>query len=544
MADELMDMLTDTDSLWRLVELRARATPDAPMLINADNRYWTFAEFARDVERMAAGLNAHGIGPHTVVTWQLPTQASTVLLSFALARLGAIQNPVIHLYGRKEVSAILEQSRSTFLIVPDPAQDQDRNLAPQARTICDTLAAAPTILPLTRELALDDTRSLPPAPADGTAPRWVYYTSGTTSAPKGALHTDASLIASGRAFAQTLGVSMADVGSIAFPYAHVGGSMYIIMLLLSGMSALLLPQFVAAEAVHALRRHRVNAAGGSTAHYLAWLAEQRKQPNEPLIPSLRVLAGGGAPKPPELYFEVKRELGCTVAHSYGMTEAPMIAGGSPCHSDQQLAYTDGAPVAGMTVRIVRADDTLAAVGESGEIQIKGPTLCKGYTDPELTRAAFDADGFFRTGDLGRCGEDGHITLTGRLKDVIIRKGENVSAREIEDILYQHPKVGLVAVIGLPDRERGERVCAVVELSDRDDPLTFAEMVRFFEAAGTMRQKIPEQLEIVDQLPRNESLNKILKFKLREMFAQPQRARSSGLPLTTDGTTPDAANNCR
>ncbi|MDX9741727.1 MAG: AMP-binding protein [Gammaproteobacteria bacterium] len=521
MEYESTNTLTDTGSLWQLVQLRARTTPDAPMLIDADDRSWTFAEFAHDAERMAAGLHARGIGAGTAVTWQLPTRASTVLLSVALARLGAIQNPVIHLYGRKEVSAILAQSRSAFLIVPDSAQDPDRNLASQGQAICDTLTAPPTILPLTSEIALDDTRSLPPPPADCATPRWVYYTSGTTSAPKGALHTDASLIASGRAFAQALGVSQADVGSIAFPYAHVGGSMYIITLLVSGMSALLLPKFVPTEAVHAFRRHRVSAGGGSTAHYLAWLAEQRKRIGEPLVPTLRVLAGGGAPKPPELYFQIKRELGCTVAHSYGMTEAPMIAGGSPCHSDQQLAYTDGAPVAGMEIRIVRPDGTLAAPGEPGEIRIKGPTVCKGYTDPELTRAAFDEDGFFRTGDLGLFGGDGHIMLTGRLKDVIIRKGENVSAREIENILYQHPKVGFVAVIGLPDRERGERVCAVVELHNPDDPLGFDEMVRFFEAAGTMRQKIPEQLEIVDQLPRNESLNKILKFKLRDMFAKPK-----------------------
>jgi acyl-CoA synthetase (AMP-forming)/AMP-acid ligase II len=232
-----------------------------------------------------------------------------------------------------------------------------------------------------------------------------------------------------------------------------------------------------------------------------------------------VLSGGGAPKPPELYFEAQRELRCTIAHSYGMTEAPMIAGASPRHTDEQLANSDGTPVAGMEIRIVRTDGMLADAGESGEIRIKGPTVCNGYTDPALTAEAFDADGFFRTGDIGMRRADGHIALTGRLKDVIIRKGENISAREIEDILYEHPKVSAVAVIGLPDRERGERVCAVIEVRDPAAPLAFDEMVAFFEAAGAMRQKIPEQLEVVDRLPRNETFNKVLKFKLRDMFAK-------------------------
>lgn len=198
----------------------------------------------------------------------------------------------------------------------------------------------------------------------------------------------------------------------------------------------------------------------------------------------------------------------------------MIAGASPAHSDDQLAYSDGTPVAGMLVKIVRSDESLAAEGESGELRIKGPTVCKGYTDPGLNADAFDADGFFRTGDIGMRRPDGHIALTGRIKDVIIRKGENISAREIEDILYEHPKIGAVAVIGLPDRERGERVCAVVESRDPASPLTFSEMVEFFEKAGAMRQKIPEQLEIMERMPRNETFNKILKFKLRELLSTP------------------------
>jgi acyl-CoA synthetase (AMP-forming)/AMP-acid ligase II len=161
---------------------------------------------------------------------------------------------------------------------------------------------------------------------------------------------------------------------------------------------------------------------------------------------------------------------------------------------------------------------VAPADGDGEVRLKGPMVCKGYTDPEATAAAFDEDGWFRTGDIGHVRPDGHVVLTGRLKDVIIRKGENISAQEIEHVLYAHPKVGDVAVIGLPDRERGERVCAVVERAPGQDDLTFEEMVETLAAAQLMKQKFPEQLEIVDALPRNETLRKVLKFKLRDEYA--------------------------
>jgi acyl-CoA synthetase (AMP-forming)/AMP-acid ligase II len=229
---------------------------------------------------------------------------------------------------------------------------------------------------------------------------------------------------------------------------------------------------------------------------------------------LRLLSGGGAPKPPEVFYEVLREIGVRVAHGYGMTEVPMISQGSPHDTDDQLANTEGGPVEGAVLRAVRADGSLAAPGQEGEIRVQGPMVCKGYTDPALNGAAFDEEGFFRTGDLGIIHSDGHVTLTGRLKDVIIRKGENISPKEVEDLLYQHPKVADVAVIGLPDRDRGERVCAVVEQASTADPLTMEEMVAYLREAGLMTQKIPEQLEAVDRLPRNATM-KVLKYQLRD-----------------------------
>lgn len=211
-------------------------------------------------------------------------------------------------------------------------------------------------------------------------------------------------------------------------------------------------------------------------------------------------------------------MGCGLIHNYGMTEVPLICAGFESDTDEQLANADGIPMQDIHLRIIRADGSLAGDGESGEVRVRGKAVFKGYTDPELNLASFDDSGFFRTGDLGMRRADGRIVLTGRLKDVIIRKGENISAKEIEDLLFTHPKVAAVAVIGLPDELRGEQVCAVVELKPGVPALQFEEMVDFFMQAEMMRQKIPEQLEIVEQLPRNQTLNKILKHVLREQYA--------------------------
>jgi cyclohexanecarboxylate-CoA ligase len=213
---------------------------------------------------------------------------------------------------------------------------------------------------------------------------------------------------------------------------------------------------------------------------------------------------------------VKRELGVEIHHGFGMTECPMIAIGADGDTDEQLANTDGAPVHGCEVRAVDEDGIPVAAGFEGDLEVRGPMLAKGYTDPELTRESFRPDGWFRTGDRGLLRPDGHVVVTGRTKDLIIRKGENISPREIEDILMAHPKVAAVAVIGLPDDASGERVCAVVERAPGGDALTFLEMQEVCREAGLMVQKIPEQLEVVDELPRNPTM-KIVKRELVEML---------------------------
>ncbi|MFD0148394.1 class I adenylate-forming enzyme family protein [Streptomyces sp. NPDC055721] len=497
--DQTAHALGESRTLWELVERRAALTPDRPVLLQGD-RVLTFGGLRERAERCAAGLYARGVRAGTVVAWQLPTRIETAVLSFALARLGAVQTPVIPFYRDKEVGFALRESRAEFFAVPGVWRGFDHT--EMARRL-----GARGIFEAYEDLPDGDPAVLPPPPASGTDVRWIYWTSGTTSDPKGVLHTDRSLLAGGSCLAHALRLTADDIGSMAFPYAHIAGPDYTVMLLLYGFPAVMFEQFALPEALDEYRAHGVTVAGGSTAFYAMFLAEQRKQPGEPVIPTLRLLAGGGAPKPPEIYHAVRKELGCRLTHGYGMTEVPMITMGDPEDTEENLATTEGRPPAGMEIRITG----------SGEVRLRGEAVCQGYLDPAQTAAAFDEDGFLITGDVGHLTPSGHLVLTGRIKDIIIRKGENISAKEIEDLLHGHPDVGDAAVIGLPDAERGERVCAVVEQPPGAAPLSLGTVTAYLREAGLSVHKLPEQLEVVAALPRNETLRKVLKYQLREQF---------------------------
>jgi len=525
----MSEPIYDARTFWELVERRVADSPDRAFLIDpggdgAPERTMTFVEARDRAERAAAGFAAMGIGEGTPVTWVLPTRIETVVASLALSRLGAVQNPIIHIYRDREVGFCIRQTAAEMVLTPGEWGGFDYRS--MAERVTADLEAPPTVLDAYDTLPDGDPATLGPVPAvpddgsDAEPPiRWIYYTSGTTSDPKGVLHTDASLMAGGVGLARALDMQPTDVGSIAFPYAHIGGPDYLVCLLASGFPAVLVEKFDLGAVVDAYRRHGVTMAGGSTVFYTMFLGVQRQQPDEPIIPTLRILSGGGAPKPPEVFFEVQAEMGIPVTHGYGMTESPMICQGSPTDTDDQLAHTEGHPVHGAVVAICRPDGSECDPGEEGEVRISGPQLFKGYRDPALDAEAFDDRGRFRSGDLAVMRDDGHVTLTGRLKDVIIRKGENIAAKEIEDVLYAHPAVAAVAVIGLPDADRGERVCAVVETAEGAEALTLEQLVEACGEAGLMRQKVPEQLVVHDgPLPRNATM-KILKYELKDALAE-------------------------
>jgi cyclohexanecarboxylate-CoA ligase len=495
-------------TLWGQLEARVADSADDPMLFDEHGASLTFNELRDRAERVAAGLHQLGIGEGSRVTWQLPTRLETVVLMFALARLGAVQNPVIHLYGQRELAFIVRQTRAQLLVIPSEWRGTD--FAARAEEIRAASDNPLRVLLTDDGLPEGDPELLPPAPSDDDAAkvRWIFYTSGTSADPKGVCHTDETIIASGHAMVVCHALTAGDIGSIAFPIAHAGGPQYLASILEAGYPVQLIERFTPQESFPILRSRGVTVAGGGPAFYAMVLAEQRRHPDEPVLPTLRILTGGGAPKPAQLYYDVLREVGRPILHGLGMTESPCITMGAVTDSDEQRAHTEGLPVPGMQVRIV-----------DGEIQLKGSCCTVGYVDPALNAALFTDDGWLRGGDLGHLREDGCLVVTGRQKDVIIRKGENISAREVEDLLLTHPAVADVAVIGLPDPERGELVCAVIESAPDSPALEFAEMVSFLRGTGLTLQKVPERLEVLKMLPRN-AFAKVSKAELRQQFSAP------------------------
>src|SRR5436309_2935945 len=284
------------------------------------------------------------------------------------------------------------------------------------------------------------------------------------------------------------------VHGFVFPFTHIGGAGLLMAALMAGMTHVIVEAFDPAAVVDLFDREQATLAGAGTVFHQAYLAEARKRAPEKVLQKVRAWIGGGAPKPPQLHYDMKSEIGGVgIVSGYGLTEAPILTMASVDDADDKLANTEGQASPGVDLRFVTLDGDVAAAGEEGEIRAKGPQVCLGYLDSSLDADAFDEERYFRTGDLGFVDAEGYVVITGRLKDVIIRKGENISAKEVEDLLYTHDKVADVAVIGLPDPNLGERCCAVVALRDAGDPLEFEDMVDFLKDKGLMMQKIPEQL---------------------------------------------------
>ena len=276
----------------------------------------------------------------------------------------------------------------------------------------------------------------PPDPSDDTV-RWYFYTSGTTADPKGAQHTDSTIKASAVGMCERLEITDADVNAVVFPFTHIGGIGWLFSALVYGFPTVYIERFDPAKTIEMIQQHDVTLAGAGTPFHMAYLAAQRQLPEgEVLFPSVRAYPGGGAPKPPQLHYDIKAEMGGVgIVSGYGLTEAPIIAMGSVRDTDEQLANTEGKATGTTQLRTVTLEGKEAGIGEEGEIRAKAPQLMKGYLDSTLDAEAFDEDGWFKTGDLGRIDADGMVTITGRVKDIIIRNMENVSAKEVEDVLF-------------------------------------------------------------------------------------------------------------
>jgi acyl-CoA synthetase (AMP-forming)/AMP-acid ligase II len=490
------------DTIAGLLDESAAARPDRPLLRDCAGATLSVAEVATLSAAGTRWLWDTGIRPGMTVAWQLPSHTCAALLMLALARSAVTQAPVLHIYRQREVCAALDVAKADILIVD-----------------ASTAANAP---PGTRIVRLPDDfvtqlRALPSQahselaqPDSAEAGQWIYFTSGTTGRPKGVRHTDATLLAAARGYAQYLGLGdhPEEVGTIAFPVAHIGGMVYLASALIADFPVLMVPKVEADSLPRLLAEHTVTVTGASTAFYQMLLSAQlASRSRDPLIPSLRMLIGGGAACPPELHKQVRQQMGVPIVHAYGMTEAAMVCVSPATDTEEQQSNTSGRPIPGSEVRI----------SEIGEIELRGANLTPGYVDAAQWEQTLTPDGWFRTGDRGYLRPDGRIVITGRTKDLIIRKGENIAPDEIENELLAHPLVDEVAVLGQPDELRGEMVCAVVRRSRRHRDVTLDELCSFLDERGLMKQKWPERLVVVDEFPMT-GLGKVAKVALAQQIS--------------------------
>ena len=497
------------DTVVRLLDESAANQPDRPLLRDCAGATLTVAEVAALSAAGTQWLWDAGIRPGMTVAWQLPSHTSAALLMLALSRSAVVQAPVLHIYRQREVCAALEVAKADILVVDEststnapsgPTREQGSiRVVRMPNDFVEKLCALPA--------GLHPELSQPHPPDDS---RWIYFTSGTTGRPKGVRHTDATLLAAARGYVTHLGLGdhPDEIGTIAFPIAHIGGILYIASALIGAFSALMVPKVDAAQVAGVLATNRVTISGSSTAFYQILLSAQLASgSDQPIIPTLRMLIGGGAPCAPELHHKVRRHMGVPIVHAYGMTEAPTICVSEATDTEEQQTNSCGRPIPGAEVRIA----------PTGEVELRGANITPGYVDAEQWTHATTPDGWFRTGDRGRLRPDGRIVITGRTKDLIIRKGENIAPDEIENELLAHPLVDEVAVLGRPEELRGEVVCAVVRRSPRHRDVTLDELCAFLDERGLMKQKWPEQLLFVDEFPLT-GLGKVAKTELAQLIS--------------------------
>lgn len=487
------------DSVAGLLDKCAESAGSKPLLRDGGRAGLTIGETADLTARATRWLRSVGVRPEMTVAWQLPSHSRASLLMLALARTNVTQSPLVHIYRKREVAAALEVADVDLLIVDESTES-------------NCVAGVPTVVLPTD--FVEQLRALPEGsdeeltcsrkPADA---RWIYFTSGTGGRPKGVLHSDESLLAAAGPYTDYLGLGSHpdEVAAMTFPIAHIGGMMYMLSALLGGFEVVLFSKFDAKEVPRLLADHKVTITGGSSATYhLLLTAQLESGRSAPLVPTLRMLMGGGAACPPELHNKVQRHLGVSIMHGYGMTEAPMVCLNRPTDTTEQQRYTSGSPNIGVELRVVGGTSAgtqgVLPHGVDGEIEIRGANLTSGYVDRAQWLAATTPDGWLRTGDRGHLRPDGHIVISGRSKDLIIRKGENIAPDEVQNELLGHPLVDDAVVLGIPDELRGELVCAVIKHSSRHANVTLDGLCTYLDGRGLMKQKWPERVVVVDEFP--------------------------------------------
>lgn len=492
----------------------AEADPGFVALIEGDMQI-TRAQIVADAEALSAAMHARGLRPGDVIAFQVPNWREAMVINTAAAMSGLVVNPIVPIYRDHEVTLMLGDCGAKAFFVAATFRKYD--FAAMAARIRPDLPALEHIFTVRgdgpddyaalvaegRDMAFSRPR------VDPLGVKMVLYTSGTTGRPKGVLHSHVSIARILKESGDYWGIAPGEATLMPSPVTHVSGyANGLEAPFICGTRTVLMESWNAEEALALIDRHQLVGTVAATP-FLVELAGAARKAGNPL-PSFRFFACGGAAVPNDLIPAANAAFAnCRAFRVFGASEVPLVTFGWP--KEETLAATTDGAIVDYDVRIVDDEDRNCPDGQEGEILARGPGMMLGYADEAQSREAITTDGYFRTGDLGVRSPDGAITITGRKKDLIIRGGENISAKEIEDVLHGHPQVREAAVVAMPHARLGEGVCAYILAQDA--PPSAQDLAAHVAASGLAKQKIPERFEFREDFPRTAS-GKVRKDQLR------------------------------
>jgi len=488
-------------------------------------RRLSYREFGSLVERIAVGLAELGIEKNDVVSCQLPNWWQFAALAFACWRIGAVINPMMPIFREREVKFMLDFAESKVFVVPREFRGFDhramvhgmRHQLPHLRHLLVVGGSGEesfesVLVDTPWETKRDAGRLFAERRQSANDVVQLLYTSGTTGEPKGVMHTSNTLLSHLRQFTKRLGLTGQDVVLMSSPQAHQTGFLYgLLMPVVLQAMAVLQDVWDPRRAAELIATEQASFTFASTP-FLSDLTDTVGRGGCD-VSSLRMFVAAGAPIPRVLVERATTTLGAAIVSAWGMTENGAVTTTKLDDPEEKAFFTDGCALPGMEIQVFGPDNKPLQASEEGFLKVRGCSNFVGYLKrPQLYN--HDDEGWFDTGDLARIDADGYVRITGRSKDIIIRGGENIPVVEIEGLMFRHPAVQAVAIVGIPDPRLGERACAFV-VPKAGQQLSFDQMAQFLSDQKIARQYLPERLEVVTELPMTPS-GKVQKFKLREI----------------------------
>ena len=521
---------TIAQAAWR----KAQDRPDEVAIYLEGEASITYASIADEARRLVTGLQTLGMKAGDVISFQLPNWRESVVVDIAASAMGLIANPVIPIYRDHELRFILKDVGARLIYIPERVRSLEfpsmlaslRAELPDLEYVVTVRAEGQHDDMLCYEDLVENVRvDLDTLPmVDPNSVKAILYTSGTTGTPKAVMHSHNTLA---RVIQNSLDywqMDERDVMLMPSPVTHITGyGSGMVLPFVTSVKSALMPRWDADAAVAFINEVGATASVGATP-FLVELVAAAKRHNTGL-PTMRLFACGGAAVPPQVIDEACEGLdNCRAFRVYGSTETPIITLGFVGDGQQKLASETDGVIYAYEVKILDDHGVAVPNGEDGEIAARGAGMMLGYADPEQNAQAHDSEGFFLTGDIGHITSDNAILITDRKKDIIIRGGENISAKEVEDVLHDHPDIREVAIVAMPHERLGEGVCAYIVPVSKESVLDIAEVARFANAALLAKQKIPQHVAIVSDLPRTASgkvRKDVLRRQIREIIAQGQ-----------------------